>query len=239
MQHERLCNELGIRCMQLPLSRGLNKDQWISPMTLGAVSVEEAVLDHFRSDGWDGYSGEGGLILNLIKAMSFPTLENRHRSTFIEALYAQNVSFNEDRFNCDWLLSNVKKSTRDQVRTNLETLFSREPYTIDFGAFRMSYQSSMLDYFPHLAKDMFLALFDALGQETICSIAAIFSKDPYTYRNGWPDITMWKQGEVKFLEVKAPRDRMQRSQKTLIKELLRPLNLDVTLVSVVESVVND
>lgn len=59
--------------------------------------VELAVLDRYHAEGWHGCAAEGGL-LTLIKAASFKVLPVRHADTFIEALYAKNVAFPEDRF---------------------------------------------------------------------------------------------------------------------------------------------
>lgn len=232
MAFEKTARDLGINLIHLPLIIGNGKKEWQSPITGNFVLVEKAVLDHYRSDGWRGYSGEGGLILNLIKAMSFPEIDMGNRSTFIEALYAQNVAFEYDRFEVDWLLKNVKESTAEQIKHNFAIMSSRTPYTIDYGAFSSTYHSSMLDYFPYLELYMFVELFDALGRDKLFDIAKIFSNDPYTFRKGWPDITMWKNGEVKFLEVKSPGDKLQSSQKTIIDTFLKPLELDFSLVDV-------
>ncbi len=67
-------------------------------------------------------------------------------------------------------------------------------------------------------------------------IAKAFGADPYEYRKGWPDLTLWKNGEVIFREIKAPGDRLHKSQKTLIADILLPLNFDVSIVDVVDAV---
>jgi len=230
--HERTAKNLDIDLIHLPLAIGNSKKEWKSPITGKFELVETAVLDYYRNDGWRGYSGEGGLILNLIKAMSFPKVDIGNRSTFIEALYAQNVAFDEDRFEVDWLLKNVKSATAKQIKNNFGIMASRKPYTIDYGSFSTTNSTSMLDYFPHLESYMFLELFEALGNDKMLDIAKIFSNDPYKYRKGWPDLTIWKNGEVKFLEVKSPGDRLHSSQKVIINSFLKPLNLDFSLVDV-------
>lgn len=232
MAHERTAKNLGIDLIHLPLTIGSSHKEWKSPITGNFELVETAVLDYYRNDGWRGYSGEGGLILNLIKAMSFPKVDIGNRSTFIEALYAQNVSLDEDRFEVDWLLQNVKLATAMQIKNNFRIMASRETYTIDYGSFSSTSNTSMLDYFPSLESYMFLELFEAMGNDKILNIAKIFSEDPYKYRKGWPDLTMWKNGRVKFLEVKSPGDRLHSSQKTIINSVLKPLNLDFSLVDV-------
>jgi len=230
--HERTAKKLDINLIHLPLAIGSNKKEWRSPLTGNFVTVEKGVLDYYRNDGWRGYSGEGGLILNLIKSMSFPALHMRHRSTYIEGLYAQNSPFNEDRFEIDLLLRNVKCATEEQVRSNFEVMVSKESFTTNYGLASSTSCISMLDFFPDLELYMFLELFKALGCEKIFQIAEIFSEDPYKYRKGWPDLTIWKNGKVKFLEVKSPGDRLHSSQKTIIASLIKPLMLDYSLVDV-------
>lgn len=233
MAHERTAKDLGINLIHLPLTMGNSKKEWESPISGNFVLVETAVLDHYRNDGWRGYSGEGGLILNLIKAMSFPKIDISNRSTFIEALYAQNVSFQRDRFEVAWLLQNVKDATPRQIKNNFEIMASRKAHTINYGSFTSTCNGSMLDHFPNLELYMFLELFDALGRDKLFDVASIFSSNPYSYRNGWPDITIWKNGEVKFFEVKAPGDKLHNSQKAIINTFLKPLGLDFALVDVI------
>lgn len=79
---------LGIQFVDISLHRGVYPKTWRSPKTGCPVRVEEAVLDKYRAEGWHGYAGEGGLLLNLIKAMSFEVIDVRHRSVYVEALYA-------------------------------------------------------------------------------------------------------------------------------------------------------
>ncbi|WP_435794212.1 VRR-NUC domain-containing protein [Neptuniibacter pectenicola] len=232
MAHERTAKNLDINLIHIPLFMGNNKKKWKSPITGKFVRVENAVLDYYKIRGWNGYAGEGGLILNLIKAMSFPKVSNRNRATYIEALYAQNVSFEQDRFQIEWLLSNVKQATLRQIKSNFKIMASRKFYTIDFGGFTGTQNTSMLDFFPNLELDLFIELFNSLGNQKIFEIAKIFSKNPYEYRKGWPDLTVWKGGEVKFLEVKAPGDRLHKNQKAIINSFIKPLELDFSLVDV-------
>ena len=90
----------------------------------------------------------------------------------------------------------------------------------------------MLDFFPGLKLSMFLELLEALGKNKIFEIAKIFSIDPYEYRKGWPDLTIWRNGIVKFLEVKSPGDSLSQSQKKIIRTFIKPLKLNFALIDV-------
>jgi hypothetical protein len=207
---------------------------WVSPQDGRLVGVEEAVLAKFRLDGWRGYSGEGGLVLNLIKAMSFDKIAPRNRSTYIEALYAQNVAFDEDRFPPEALLGRVAAADRRTVEKNFYVMASRETLTVQYDGFSSTSSTSMLDFFPGLECWMFVELFEVAGNKLMHDIASKFMQAPYEYRRGWPDITMWKDGELRFIEVKAPGDKVRDSQKKIITEFSKPLRLNFSLAGVTD-----
>lgn len=43
------------------------------------------------------------------------------------------------------------------------------------------------------------------------AIAKKISESPYTYKNGWPDLTLIKEGKLTFVEVKT-NDKLHESQ---------------------------
>lgn len=223
--------KLGVPYIEIPLCRGSEKS-WICPQSGQFLRVEEAVLAHFRIDGWRGYSGEGGLLLNHIKAMSFKSIAPRNRSTYIEAIYAQNVAFAEDHFPLEQMLAQVKISDRHVVERNFDLMTSRMALVVQHEGFSSTSSTSMLDFFPGLERWMFVELLEVAGNSLLHSIASKFSQAPYVYRRGWPDITMWKNGELRFVEVKAPEDRLHESQRTIITEFVKPFGLHFSLAGV-------
>ncbi|MFM9901535.1 MAG: VRR-NUC domain-containing protein [Polaromonas sp.] len=226
--------KLGIKHIEIQLNRSNHPRQWLNPLTGKSCSVEQAVLDGFSVDGWRGFSGEGGLILNLIKSMSFKVVAPRHRATYIEALYAQNVAFAEDRYEKAFLLETLASSDEATIIKNFDFMASSHVVTEGYGGSSSINKTSMLDFFPGLEQWMFVGLFRAAGTQLIHRIASKFSEDPYEYRRGWPDITMWRDEELRFVEVKAPRDKIQASQKKVIEEFAIPLGLDFWLAEVIE-----
>lgn len=232
MAQERTAKNLDVNLVHLRLKMGSSKKEWLNLKTNKYALVEDAVLAHYELSGWRGYSKEGGLLLNLIKSMSFPEIAKRNRATYIEALYAQNVAFDEDKFESSWLLNNVRKATKSQIQKNFRVMASKQPYAWEGEGFQFTSSTSMLDFFPKLEEWMFVELFDNFGSENIHKIAEIFSQDPYEYRKGWPDLTIWKDGQVSFLEVKGPGDSMHTSQKVIIKQFIKPLGLNFSLIDV-------
>lgn len=214
---EQQANRLGVEHEKVWLEKGDVK-AWRSGSAEPWTSMEEAVLDHYRSDGWNGAASEGGLILTLIKAASFAKLQVRHADTFIEALYAQNVAFDEDRFTKGELIALVSRATRTQVERNWEIIAASTGISPT--------------YYPAVRRDHVTGLFEVLGTDRLAAIAEAFSTAPYDFRAGWPDLTLWRDGAVRFVEVKAPGDSFHTSQARLISKLLLPLGFSVSLAEV-------
>ncbi|MHA1528005.1 MAG: VRR-NUC domain-containing protein [Alphaproteobacteria bacterium] len=103
-----------------------------------------------------------------------------------------------------------------------------------YGGFSSS-TLCMLDFFSDIREHHFTGLFQVLGPDVLSKITEIFATDPYEYRKGWPDLTLWKGEKVVFKEVKAPGDRLHKSQRKTISEVLIPLGFEVTIVDVVPS----
>lgn len=80
---------------------------------------------------------------------------------------------------------------------------------------------------------MLVELFQVAGYDLLHCIASTFARDPYEYRRGWPDLTVWKDGQLRFVEVKAPGDSLGKSQKTIAATFGAPLGLDFSLAAVV------
>jgi hypothetical protein len=179
------------------------------------ASVEEATLAHYVAQGWSGAAAEGGLMLTLIKAASFARLQSRNADTFIEALYAQNVAFDEDRFTRGALINACGRATATQLSRNWALIAATAGETPAF--------------YPQVRWHHVSGLFDALGTERLAAIARLFADAPYDLRAGWPDLTLWRDREVRFVEVKAPSDSMHASQMRLIATILKPLGYQVTL----------
>ncbi len=226
MGHETVSRRLGVGHERLALRHGGGK-HWRLNDRMEWSGVEAAALDYYRSDGWNGYAFEGGLMLNLIKAAAFCEVPDQLRATYTEAIFSGNM-MEENLLPLDSLIKRVASATEQRILKNYRIMAAPRA--------RNSMSSSMLDFFPHLREQHFIELFYNLGRERLVEIAKAFGADPYEYRKGWPDLTLWKNGEVIFREIKAPGDRLHKSQKTLIADILLPLNFDVSIVDVVDAV---
>jgi hypothetical protein len=78
-------------------------------------------------------------------------------------------------------------------------------------------------FYPRVFWNHLEGLFEHLGTDRLADVAALFARAPYDYRAGWPDLTLWRDGEVRFVEVKSPSDQLHASQSRLISAILVPL----------------
>jgi hypothetical protein len=214
---ERQADRLGIAHEVIELEAGGAK-AWRLDTGAPFGSIEAAALEFYRARGWAGAAAEGGLMLTLIKAASFTSLQQRHADTFIEALYAQNVAFAEDRFEIDDLVASCARADEKQVERNWRILSATAGMSPA--------------YYPDVRWEHVRGLFAALGNARLAEIARAFAAAPYDLRAGWPDLTLWKGDQIRFAEVKGPGDSMHASQARLISSLLKPLGHDVVLAEI-------
>lgn len=216
-RYQKQAERLGIRHEVVELEQDGAK-QWRFDGASAVSSVEEAALDHYRADGWDGAAAEGGLILTLIKAASFSAIPQRNADTFVEALYAQNVAFDEDRFEPGKMIETIARSTRGKIEANWKIIAATAGNSPAF--------------YPSVRREHVLGFYENLRPDRLVEIARVFATAPYDLRAGWPDLTLWKNGSVKFVEIKAPGDSMHAKQARLISTLLLPLGFETVLAEV-------
>ena len=214
---ERQADRYGIAHELVKLECGGAKS-WRLDESEPFVSIEVAALSHYVSQGWSGAAAEGGLILTLIKAASFGSLQQRNADTFVEALYAQNVAFAEDRFDIEKMIASCARADEAQIKRNWRIISATAGISPA--------------YYPGVRQEHVIEFFAALGTVRLAEIARRFSTAPYDLRSGWPDLTLWKGNEVKFVEVKGPGDSMHASQARLISTLLKPLGHEVALAEI-------
>lgn len=215
---ERHAEKLGIEHEKIALMT-CGPKQWRHGQQLDFCSVEEAALAHYEAEGWTGAASEGGLILTLLKAASFEALSERNADTFVEALYTQNVAFDEDRFDPARLIGTIERAPLRQIEKNWRIISASAGDTPAF--------------YPRVRWSHVHGLHQHLGMERLAAIARIFASAPYDFRAGWPDLTLWRDGEVRFVEVKAPGDQLHASQTRLISRLLVPLGLKAGIAEIV------
>lgn len=231
-RHSKAAGALGVGSEMLALLCDGPK-LWRNTSTDKAGRVEDAALAYYSEMGWFGSASEGGLVLNLIKAASFETLPIAHRNAFTEAIYAENIAFEELKVPVSVLLKTLSRCSAAQIQRNVSRMMDPSPSTYSLRGMKFTQQGCLLDYFPALRVEDFISFFLALGRERLYALGESFARDPYTFRRGWPDLTLWKpDGRVVFKEIKAPGDALHASQKQLYRDVLVPLGFEVSVVDV-------
>ncbi len=172
----------------LDLERGEAK-MWRHQLGDPFTSVEQAALAHYQRKGWSGCAAEGGLMLTLIKAASFPKLSPEHADTFVESLYYHDVP---GRLDHATLISNAAAADIERIARNWKVISASSGHSPAF--------------YPRVGWEHVEGLFNALGAARLTEIVRIFATAPYDLRAGWPDLTLWRGSEIRFVEVKSPND---------------------------------
>ena len=230
--------------------------RWRAGRSDAWTSVEHAALHHYQAAGWDGYAGEGRLILELIKATSFPCPTRHEQYMAVESLYYFSTKekneliaehgrengliyweINRNRLGkVGSLLTNIRNSNARRLRRTIEVMIGGSLPPWPFSTRRSPLHFPLLaPTRPYLLLKAWhlLEAYKVLGPLRLAEIAEVFARDPYTYRAGWPDVTMWRKGTIEFKEIKAPDDKLQESQKKTIGDILIPLGFSVAVVNVV------
>ncbi len=159
---------------------------------------EPAALAHFKSLGYEGVSCEGIGFLTVLKALMLNKLAeynpfNERNDACTRYLEAQ-FTILKDKI--DDVISEINNVTKEQYITNFEEIISQPFISMEY---------------PELNVEFATLVFDAVDKELFCQVAKKIAEDPYLYRNGWPDLTIVKNGNIEFIEVKTT-DKLHESQ---------------------------
>ena len=172
----------------LDLERGEAK-MWRHQLGDPFTSVEQAALAHYQRKGWSGCAAEGGLMLTLIKAASFPEALTRACGHVVKSLYYHDVP---GRLDHATLISNAAAADIERIARNWKVISASSGHSPAF--------------YPRVGWEHVEGLFNALGAARLTEIVRIFATAPYDLRAGWPDLTLWRGSEIRFVEVKSPNN---------------------------------
>lgn len=191
----RQCKELGINLQTIQLNY--------------TGRPEDAVLRYFEQQGYIGVNVEGGFLVAIIKALTLNTLAkyntfNSREDACLRYWHAQMIILRE-------------KQQYSWAPQKPEWSFVREEL---INEMKNCDRSSFLSQFSEIAAtgdprydiplDLATALFDYIDQAVLFSLGAGFIDDVY-HDYGWPDLTLAKQGEFRFVEVKTT-DKLHSDQ---------------------------
>ena len=197
------CKELEIPLIELDIPT--NKDS------------THAAYEYYTSQGYLGAFCEGGAILTIIKALTIDILEKYSKRGREFAI----TSFLEGLFEL------VRNPPKDYERQIDPEIFLNEIVE----AIQSTSKEKFLENFDEIISDAFVsktypgltlpfasAFVDAVERGDLVNITKKFYTDPYTYRAGWPDLTLVKGEEIKFVEAKK-NDSLNRKQLRTINDM--------------------
>ena len=170
---------------------------------------EPALLKHFENMGYVGSHIEGYTFQTVLKALMLDKLAelntfNSRDDACTRYLEAQLTILKEK---VTELISSIRKTSRSKFLKNVKEIL-KQPF--------------IQREYPGLTEKCCIAIFDAVDTEVFIRVANKFAEEPYTYRAGWPDLTLVKGKEVQFIEVKTT-DKLHSSQLTTIPVLMQIL----------------
>lgn len=210
------CESLGIPFEQLSIPRSV--DGWTSSCE-SFKKPEPAAYKHFEGLGYSGTFCEGSAPLMIMKCASLNLLAkinifNDRVDACLRYFEAQ-CTIHQARSGL--IVDAIRSATADSIRNHFAEIKDKQLYST---------------LYPDMAIDGLLSIWSSLGPDGWAKVAESFMKDPYTFRAGWPDLTLAAGPALKLVEVKTT-DKLHASQKTAIADFLLPLGLSVSVVKLV------
>ena len=194
--HRAWCEEiaklpLAEQCLQLDIAH-----EKIEGLPYGKKPETDA-LKHFSAQGFIGAYCEGGPVLLLIRAAALDVLAQLNfsgrRDACTRFTEAQLTIYKESP---ELILNAVRNADVAQVESHFKEIYMFP---------------QIPEYYPGLTAGIMSSLFAAIGAERLAQITAAVMENPYSYRAGWPDLTMVKGSDMLWVEIKTT-DRLHISQ---------------------------
>lgn len=194
--HKAWCEEiaklpLAEQCLQLDITH-----EQLEGLPYGK-NPEIDALNHFSAQGFVGAYCEGGPVLLLIRSAALDVLAQLNSfgrsdscTRFTEA---QLTIYKESS---ELILNAVRNANVAQVESHFKEIYMFP---------------QIPKYYPGLTEGIMSSLFAAIGAERLAQITAAIMENPYSYRAGWPDLTMVKGSDMLWVEIKTT-DRLHLSQ---------------------------
>lgn len=210
---ESQCSEIGWS-LSIAEASFLGRGKWLDEDVEG--EPEQIIADRLSAQGAECSWCEGASVLLLVKAAALDTLAARNifndRTDAIRRyLEAQLTLLSSSR---NEILSCIKGASNTRLYENIEEI---------------SADRVVQSFYPRVTATFLRSLAVVFKNQSIVDVAEIIMNDPYAYRAGWPDLTVLKDGNLSFVEVKTT-DKLHASQIRFAREVAAPLNLDCSVV---------
>ncbi len=179
---------------------------------------EAAALAYYQGLGFVGTSCEGVAPLMIMKCSCLEYLKKVN--LFKDPIDAAMRLFEAQ---C-WIYSHLSRHIIEQIgQSSAETVLNNFQEIASIPRYAGIY--------PLIDANAIVAIWRAIGPKRLAALAELFMSDPYRHRSGWPDLTLARGAELRFVEIKTS-DRLRGSQKALIEEILKPWNASVGVLQI-------
>lgn len=211
---KKQCELLGIPVDVLKLDR--IEGQWLVHGN-AHKRPENAALAHFQAEGWVGVACEGSAVLMLMKASCLDNLASLNtfgsRADACMRFFEAQCIIHRDH--APEIVRDIERASEAIIRANLAEITAQPDYH---------------SIYPMMDADALMAVWHALTPSGLATFARNMFDDP-SYRAGWPDLTVAREGKVRFVEVKTT-DKLHASQRDVILGILQPSGADVQVMQI-------
>ena len=208
---DQQCRTLGLR---------LEKMNWTKQ-----CAPEQFVLDKKINDGYAGSRYEGRAIAIAVNALCLNqlTIASPFQSTKQAAredacVRGISILASFDANQMDSLANSIQCITKNEYMCNCQEILGH---------------SFVIEQCPDISPTLLECIYDSLSKERFIKIARMFAAD-HKYRNGWPDVTIIKNGEIELIEVKTS-DKLHESQITTIPAIMESLGIEITVLQLINT----
>lgn len=190
------------------------------------LTVEDLVLKHFKKSDWDGVHDEGGSIKLILSI-----LELDYESLFSQPFRGYLKDEHDFFLKPQEHITNVCNYVSGLDNLQFEAILNR----------RFQYAIQLLRHGNKLREDNCLLLWHLLGNSFFAKwldldLSMLNGRPDYLafpgIYGGMPDLLLWKNSDVKFIEVKAVNDKLHKSQIDWFATAMPKLNLDASIMHV-------
>lgn len=210
--HEQ-CDAISIICKSLTWTGETN------------IRPEVFAFNYFKQQGYEGIYCEGGGFGTAIKALCLDAL------TEASVFFGSFINAREDACLKGVVsLAHIEPSKLEAVIGQIKHT-TKEKYLAAF----MEINSCFLvrESYPGLTLEFAEALYDAVPKADFVKLARWISINP-SHRNGWPDLTLIKEGQLMLVEVKTT-DKLHHSQLVTIPALIKEIKADVSVLKLIKN----
>lgn len=199
---------------------GFDRFNWYCEHKKDWVYPENYVLNRYIADGWEGVNCEGRFIHTILNLLTQDKLDGYWCYDYF--YLTGSSDYYQKRLQAS--IPNFQASTEKDLIERFEYCKNPLPDRDKYGHPTPRYYHAT-DW----STDLIVDAYRALGREVLFEILKLLIAGGEKRRYGWPDLTIVKNGQIKFVEVKT-RDRLGKAQIDLWDCILKPLALDVTVV---------